>query len=167
MIIIGNIVALIASLLMVYSGIAKKKKDILIIQNFQMGLLALSNLILGGITGCIINIIGVIRNTLCYYNKFNLLAKIILIIASGVLTIAFNNLGIIGYLPFIAIAVYTWLINIKDVVKFKILIIFTLVLWVIYDFTVKSYTATLFDMFTIISNVIAIMSIKKKVKYEK
>jgi len=76
-------------------------------------------------------------------------------------------LGIIGYLPFVAIAVYTWLINIKDVVKFKILIIFTLVLWVIYDFTVKSYTATLFDMFTIISNVIAIISIKKKVKYEK
>ena len=161
MLILGNIVALIASLLMVYSGIVKSKKKILNIQNVQMGLLAISNAILGGVTGAIINAIGIVRNLLCYYNKFTIPAKIVISAASAILTIIFNNMGIIGYIPCIAIVVYTWLIDIKDIVSFKILIIFTMVLWAIYDFIIKSYTSCAFDIFTIVTNVIAIVKIKK------
>ncbi len=162
LLIIGNVVALIASLIMVYTGCIKSKQKILYAQNIQMGLLGISNLVLGGFSGAAINAVGIIRNILCYYNKFGLKEKIFITILSTVLTIIFNNLGLIGYLPLIAIVVYTWLITIKDVVKFKILIIFTLVLWIVYDFTVKSYTACAFDLFTIVTNVIAIISIKNK-----
>ena len=159
---IGNTIALLASLLMVYSGMVKNKKKILNIQNVQMGLLVISDAILGGITGAIINVLGVIRNTLCYYNKFGLKEKIIICVLSAILTIAFNNMGIIGFIPMVAIVVYTWLIGIKNIVSFKILIIFTMVLWGIYDFSIKSYTACAFDMFTILTNVIAIRNIRKK-----
>ena len=44
--IIGNVVALLASLFMVYSGILKKKTQILIAQNIQIILLIISNIIL-------------------------------------------------------------------------------------------------------------------------
>ena len=64
-IIIGNIITLIASILMVYSGILKKKK-ILFVQTIQVWLLSLGNLILGGINGAIINTLGCIKNILYY-----------------------------------------------------------------------------------------------------
>ncbi len=164
-IIIANIIALVASLIMVYTGTIKNKKLILNMQNVQMGLLCLSNALLGGVSGAITNALGIVRNLLCYYKKFNVPVKIGFIAVSTILTILFNNMGIIGYFPLIAVVVYTWLITIEDIVKFKILIIFTMVMWVIWDFTIKSYTTVIFDIFTIVTNLISIYSIKhKKVK---
>lgn len=161
-IVIANIIALVASIIMVYTGVFKNKKLILNMQNVQMGLLCLSNALLGGISGAIMNGLGIVRNLLCYYKKFNIPVKILFIIISTILTILFNNMGIIGYFPLIAVVVYTWLITIEDIVKFKILIIFTMVMWVIWDFTIKSYTTVIFDLFTIVTNLISIYSIKHK-----
>lgn len=131
-IIIGNIIALIASLLMVYSGIIKKKKKILYVQTVQIGLSVLSNIVLGGIVGAIINAISCVRNILCYKEKLGTKEKIIITVLSAVLSIAFNNLGIIGILPLVSTIVYLWLMDLKDVIKFKALIIFTMILWLIY-----------------------------------
>ena len=89
-IIIGNIVALIASLIMVYSGIIKTKNKIVYIQGIQIGLSVISNAILGGITGAIINALNFVRNILCYKDR----------------------LGLIGILPLISTVVYLWLMNI-------------------------------------------------------
>lgn len=165
-IILGNIIALIASLLMVYSGYIKKKEKIIFVQTIQIGLSVLSNMVLGGITGAIINALSLIRNILCYKNKLNTLAKIIITILSVVLTFMFNNLGIIGLLPLISTVVYIWLMNLKDVIKFKYLIIFTMTIWFIYDIYIMSYTSAVFDFGNIIANIISIMQIKKIKKGE-
>ena len=162
LLVIGNIIALIASLLMVYSGILKNKKRILYVQSVQIGLFVISNIVLGGISGAIINGVNFIRNIICYKNKLDLKEKIFLTIISIGLTIYFNNLGIIGYLPLIASVAYIWLMTIKDVKKFKLLIMFTIALWGVYDFTIKSYTATTFDLLTFIANFVTINKIKKK-----
>ena len=50
--------------------------------------------------------------------------------------------------------------DIKNVIKFKILIIFTLIMWLIYDIFIKSYSSALFDFLNIITNIIAIYKIK-------
>ena len=160
--IIGNIIALIASLLMVYSGIIKKKKNILLVQSIQIGLSVISNIVLNGITGAIINALSFIRNILCYKDKLNNVAKIIITILAIILTIIFNNLGIIGLLPLISTVVYIWFMTIKDVIKFKYLIIFTMILWSIYDLTIQSYTACIFDILTVISNMISITKLKRR-----
>ena len=44
----------------------KIKKGILLVQSLQVGLLGISNLVLGGISGFIINTINFIRNIICY-----------------------------------------------------------------------------------------------------
>lgn len=155
-IIIGNIIALIGSLLMVYSGLVKKKKMIIYIQTVQMLMFVLSNMILGGITGVITNIFGCIRNILCYKNKLNNSKKIILILITIAFSLSFNNLGFIGLLPLISTVTYTLLIDLKDVLKFKILVISTTILWYIYDIYIQSYTSAIFDFMTIITNSIAI-----------
>ena len=161
-ILIGNIIALIGSILMVYSGTIKHKKKILYVQTIQICLFIISNLVLGGITGAIINGIGCIRNILCYHEKLGLKEKIILSLASIILSLYFNNLGIIGLLPLISTVVYIFLMNIKNVKKFKMLVIFTMIMWLVYDLFIKSYTSALFDFMTIITNMVVILKMKKK-----
>ena len=160
-VIIGNIVAFIGCMLMVYTGLIKEKKKIIFVQTIQIGLLIVSNVILGGITGAIINSISCIRNIICYRDKLGKKEKIILVVISTVLSLYFNNLGIIGLLPLVSTVSYTLLMEMKDVIKFKILIIFTLILWLVYDIYILSYSSAVFDFLNIITNLIAIYQIKK------
>lgn len=157
MIIIGNIIALIASLIMVYTGILKNKKKIIYFQTVQIGLFVVSNLVLGGISGAIINAISIVRNILCYKEKLDLKGKIIITILSAVLTLAFNNLGFIGLLPLISTVSYIWFMDIKDIKIFKLLFSFTNLLWFIYDIIIKSYTSAVFDFATIVANIVSIL----------
>lgn len=159
LLIIGNIIALIASILMVYSGFIKEKKKILFIQTFQIGLSVISNIILGGITGAIINTINLIRNIICYKDKLGLKEKIIITFFAVVLSFKFNNLGLLGFLPVISTVTYIWFMNVKDVKKFKILIVFTMLMWFIYDIIIKSYTSAIFDFMNIVANIITIFKI--------
>jgi len=55
-----------ASLAMLYSGFVEEKKKILYVQTIQIMLFVLSNIVLGGKTGAIINVISCVRNVLCY-----------------------------------------------------------------------------------------------------
>ena len=159
-IIIGNIIALIASILMVYSGMLKQKKKILHFQTVQIGMFVVSNIILGGITGAIINVLSMIRNILCYKDKLGLKEKIVITILATILTLKFNNLGYIGLLPLISTVSYVWLMNIKDVKKFKWLIVFTMLMWFIYDVVIKSYTSAIFDFMNIVANIVTLFQIK-------
>ncbi len=166
MIIIANIIGLIASIIMVYIGIIKNKKKIIFIELIDMFLLTISNIMLGGITAAIINILSIIRNALCYKDHLFLKEKIILTILSIILSIKFNNLGIIGYLPLISNITYIWTMNTKNIIKFKYIIIFTMLLWSIHDLAIKSYSIFIFDILTIITNIIGIIRVKKGAKYE-
>ena len=117
--------------------------------------------VLGGITGATINAISMIRNIICYKEKLGTREKIIITILAVVLSLIFNNLGIIGILPVISTVTYVWLMNVKDVRKFKLLIAFTMLMWLIYDTVIKSYTSAIFDFMNLIANVITVFQIRK------
>ena len=160
-VVIGNIIALVASILMVLAGLQKKKKKILFIQIIQIALSVISNLVLGGYTGAIINALSCVRDILCYKDKMGTKEKVIIIILAVGLSLVFNNLGWIGLLPVVATVVYIILMNTKDVVKFKMLIIFSMIMWLLYDLYIKSYTSSAFDFASIITNLFAIWQIKR------
>lgn len=162
--VIGNAIALIASILMVYSGIIKEKKKIIYVQTLQIGLLVISNLVLGGFTGAIINSLSIIRNILCYKDKLRLIAKLIIITLSIILSLTFNNLGFIGLLPLISTVIYILLMDTKNIIKFKILTIFTMILWLIYDINIKSYISVIFYIMNIAANIISIFQLQIKDK---
>jgi len=161
MIIIGNILALIASIFMVLAGLVKNRKKTIYIQSIQVFLFILSNAFLKGITGVINNIVSFIRNILCYKDVFNFKIKITLISISIILSLLLNNLGLIGLLPLISVATYTFFMDIKDLTKFKLLNIFATTLWFIYDIFILSYTSAIFDFMCIIANIITILKIKR------
>ena len=163
-VVIGNIVSLLASVLMTYSGYIKSKGKFLIVQIVQMSLSALSNFILGGITGTIINLVNIIRNVLCYKNKLNKYSIILILTLSISLSLYFNNLSFIGLLPLLSTILYTTLMNTKYIKKFKYLTITTMLLWLIYDICIMNYVSALFDLLTIGSNSIAIYQLKNIAK---
>ena len=163
-VVIGNIISLLASVLMTYSGYIKSKGKFLIVQIVQMSLSALSNFILGGTTGTIINLVNIIRNVLCYKNKLNKYSIILILTLSISLSLYFNDLSFIGLLPLLSTILYTTLMNIKDIKKFKYLTIITMLLWLIYDICIMNYVSALFDLLTIGSNSIAIYQLKNIAK---
>ena len=162
MIVIANIILLIGSLIMVYSGTLKKKKLILLVQTSHILLFIIGNLLLGGITGAISNALGAFRNILCYFEKLNIWWMSIIAMTAVILGISFNDLGVIGLLPIISVVVFTYGMNTKNIFYFKGLIIFSMSMWLIYDIYIKGYSAAIFDFLTIITNTISIMTIKKK-----
>lgn len=163
-IVIGNAIAFLASIFMVISGFVKTKKKVLFCQNIELGLTVIAYIFLGAMSGLVINTINLIRNLLGYKERLNVWAKIVLTILSVVAVLYFNKHGLIGLLPLICGVIYLWLMTIKDVIKFKIMIICLMVLWVIYDFMVLNYTGSIFDVVTIIANIISIIGIKRSKK---
>ncbi len=161
-IVIGNVIALLSSIVMVYSGIVKTKKKVLFYQTIEVILAFISYLFLGGISGAIINLINALRNVLCYKNKLNTVSKIIISVLSIISVVYFNNDGVIGLLPLICILIYLWFMTIKDITNFKILIIILMTIWAVYDFLLKNYVGCIFDVLTILANIVSIFRIRSK-----
>ena len=155
-ILIANAIDFVASLLQVGSGFVKKKAKILIIQTVQLLMQAVSILLLGGVTGAVSNILSCYRNYLCYKNKLNNLWKFILIAASVVMTLLLNDQGFLGIMPAAICAVYIIFMDVKDPVKFKLLVTLTFIPWVFYHFALKAYVAAIFDVATVLTNGIAL-----------
>lgn len=159
MIIIANIIAFTAASLMVYSGILKSKKKIIFIQVVETIMCVVSNFLLGGFTGAIINALNFVRNLLCYRGKLNLKNKLLIMFLSVTISLIFNNLGIIGILPIISAVICSAFMDTKSVVKLKITLAVSMLLWLIYDTYLKCYAATFFDTLFIIINIISAVRI--------
>lgn len=160
-IVVGNIIALIGSVLLICTGLLAKKKHILFVQSLQTICFIISNFVLKGFSGVVINSLSLFRNIFAYKEKLTIPIKVCFIFISMVLCIIFNNKGIIGILPLISMCLYTWFMTTKDIMHFKYLTIFITVLWGIYDFYIMSYTSSLFDFVTVACNIISLGYTKK------
>lgn len=158
---IANIIDLIASMVQIYSGTVKDKGKILLLQILQLGIQSVSMIILGAIPGAISNVLSCIRNYLCYKNIFTWPIKIILILLSLILTVMFNNQGILGYLPFAVCTVYVLFMDIKDPFKFKLLVTLTFIPWIFYFLIIKSYTGAFFAAATVVTNLGTLLKMKQ------
>lgn len=162
--IIGNAIALIAAIIMTASGYIKSKEKTLFWQTIQISLNTISCFVLGANSGGIVNMLSLPRNILAYKNKLVLQAKIIIWIQTVVLSLYFNSNGWIGYLPVISTTVYIFLMDKLKDIKFKELVIFTLIMWGTHDFFVRNYVSCFFDAACIITSSIAIYRIMKERK---
>lgn len=165
-VLLGNIVALIGAALMVSTGFLKTKKQILAAQCFQYGVLSASNAILGAFTGITANVVGIARNLFCMKREFTVPWKLAFIAAQLALLFAFNADGWLGLLPAAATCVYTWFLDLKDERKLKLVIILTVLCWAVYDFLFRNYVTFAFDLGTVVSNTVGIITLRKAEKPE-
>ena len=163
-IIIANIIDFIAAIVQVGSGAIKQKTKILIVQTIQLLMQAVSMLLLGGVTGAVSNVLSCFRNFLCYKEKLNLAWKIVLIAASIAFTIALNDQGFLGIIPAAVCTIYIIFMDIKDPIKFKLLVTLSFVPWMFYHFILKSYTGAIFDAATVVTNSITLYKMVKEKK---
>ena len=84
MILIGNMVSLAGCIAMIMTGFLKKRKSIISLQCLQFALMGIGNVILGGISGALSNVLGIVRNLFSMKVKdFNLAWKLTFIALQG------------------------------------------------------------------------------------
>ncbi len=158
-VVIGNIISFVGCALMVLIGLIKEKRRILYTQCIQFTLQGAANLILGGTSGFIANVVSIVRNLVFSKWKTTIWLKVGFIVLQLLLALSSLSEGAIALLPIASTVLFTWFIDTKSEVKLKIVIISTQILWVIYDFIHLNYVAVCFDCFTMISNFIGILMI--------
>ncbi len=162
MLLLGNIAAFIGCVIMVAIGLIKKKEHILTAQCFQFAFMGLGNLALGATAGFISNLVSIVRNLVFTRIRPTFALKIGFIAVQALLTLLIGGTALIEWLPVIAVVVYTWFLDIKNAVAFKLMIIGTQLLWTVYDLYYQNYVAFTFDLLTMVSTVIGIIRIKKE-----
>lgn len=163
-VLIGNIIALAGCILMVLVGFIMEKRRILYTQCVQFTLQGAANLILGGTSGFIANLVSIVRNLVFSKWKCSIWLKIAFIVLQLLLSLGILNEGSIALLPIASTVLFTWFIDTKSEVTLKIVIIFTQVLWGTYDLVHLNYVSVCFDFFTMVSNLIGIYMIIKRRK---
>ena len=161
-VIIANIIDFIAALIQVGSGAIKKKSKILVVQIVQLLMQGVSMLLVGGITGAISNVLSCYRNYLCYKEKLNEVWKGILIAVSVATTVLFNDQGWLGIIPVAVCTVYILLMDVKDPVKFKLLVTLSFAPWIVYHFALELYVAAVFDAASVITSAVTLFVMVRK-----
>jgi len=161
---IGNIISFCGAIIMVLIGLIKNKKKILLTQCAQFATMGIGNLVLGGVTGAVTNFLSIARNLVCVYFKFTLPIKISFIIIQVGISAYFNSQGYLGWLPIIAATLFTWYLDTPDETTLKYVIIIGQILWAVYDVNIQNYASLAFDIITIFSTIIGIISIAKDKK---
>ena len=159
--VIGNAVSMVGCLIMVAIGFLKKKSHILIAQSVQCCFMGFGNLILGGVSGFICNIVTIIRNLVFVKYPVTTKLKIFFIALQFVLSIGSLQVGLIGWLPLISAALFTWYLDTSSTAKLKIVILCTQVMWLAYDLYYRNYAAAAFDVMTMVSNIIGFFMVRK------
>ena len=123
---------------------------------------ATANLLLGGYTGALTISISIIRNRLMIKKKMTKTILTILIILQIIVGSYLNQLGVIGYLPIISSVSYSLAIVItRNLQWLRWVIIENMLLWLIYDLTIKAYPAAITDITITLTTLIAIIRNRK------
>lgn len=145
-----------------YSSFAKNKQQMLIWQVSDYIFTITANLLLGGYTGALTISVSIIRNLLIIKQKNNKWITICLVLIQITLGSWVNNLGLIGYLPIISSVSYTlttFLTSKMQILRW--LIIENMLLWLVYDITIKAYPAVCMDIFISLSTLLAVYKHRK------
>ena len=160
---IGNAISMIGCLIMVAIGFLKKKTHILIAQSVQCCFMGFGNLILGGVSGFICNIVTILRNLVFVKYPVTAKLKITFIGLQLLLSLGSMSLNVITWLPLLSASLFTWFLDTPSAAKLKIVILCTQVMWPIYNLYYRNYVAAAFDIMTMCSNLIGLfMVIKSK-----
>ncbi|MFR2166249.1 MAG: YgjV family protein, partial [Streptococcus salivarius] len=113
-------------------------------------------------TGALTISISIIRNSLMVKKKMTKAILTILIIIQIIVGSYLNQLGLIGYLPIISSVSYSLAIAItRNLQWLRWVIIENMLLWLIYDLTIKASPAAITDITITLTTLIAIIRNRK------
>lgn len=160
-VIIANIVSFAACTIMMLTGLMKNKKRILGIQCIQFILTGTSHFLLGGTGGVIATAVSLLRNLVFFKVKSSAVLKAGFIVLHVILSLGTITLNPLTWIPVFSTAIYTWVLDTDNIIKFKVVMMISLGMWAIYDAAHLNFISAAFDIFTVISNGYSIYQIKK------
>ena len=154
---VAQLFGIIALLVLVMSFQKDKKDTLLKYQIFSSLLLALQYLFLNAISGCLMNLMSLIRNFI--YKKFNdkiPIIYLILIIICMIILSLMSYKGIISLLPTFAVILYSVALWQKNLTITRIIEIISCSLYIIYNIKVLAISGLISTFIEMFSAIIAI-----------
>lgn len=141
---IGNLFSLLSSICIAVSVIKRSKKDFMLWQIGDTFWGMLTNVTLNAQAALMISIVCFIRNLLSYKNRLTGTITAFLLVLSVFLGAWANNLGLIGWLPIVASAGYTFCIYLtKNEQQMRYALLLNMALWFVHNFYVQAYPSAL------------------------
>ena len=164
MLLLGNLLSLVGCSMMIIIGFIKKKEKIMLAQFTQFCVQSVSNLVLGSVSGFIAGVIAAIRIFVFTNFKVTVWMKLAVLALQAALTMAFGAQTIIEWIPFLSMILYTWYLDTDNVILFKLVNIFGVMMWAFHDFHYSNYVAFSFDVMTTVSTIIGILMVLREKK---
>lgn len=150
---IANLLSLIGCGIMVAIGLIRNKDRILFVQCVQFVFQGAAHLMLGAVSGFVCCVVSIIRNLVFRAGKSGFWLKLGFIALQTALTFAFGSFAWIELLPILATIVFTWFLDVKNPVHFKLVLISAQLMWVVYDLYYGNIVAAIFDVMTVCSTI--------------
>ena len=127
-----------------FSGTRKKHSQIMAVQIVSQFFYAASSIVLKGYSSTAQNVVAVFRNFAAMKNVKSKVLEWGLILAGVVLGIAFNNRGILGWLPIVANLEYSISVfKLKDNENaLKLAFIINMVMYAVFNLAIMNYVGT-------------------------
>ena len=140
-VIIGNLFSLCAMVSDSVSGTRKKHSEIMAVQIVSQFFYAASSIALKGYSSTAQNVVAVFRNLAAMKNVKSKVLEWALILAGVALGIAFNNRGLLGWLPIIANLEYSISVfRLKDNERaLKLAFIVTMIMYAVFSVVIMNY----------------------------
>ena len=153
-----QIIGGIGYFLLAFSFYKKEKKEILLMQVVAYIFFTIHYYLLNAITGTICNILGLISLLIIYYlsiknKKKDKIVLIMIPILLGISILTYQNIYSIFPIISIIISLLSFINDDENIIRF--IGIISAIAWLIYAIVYHSYVAIAFEIFTIISTVIA------------
>ncbi len=153
-----QIIGGIGYFLLALSFYKKEKKEILLMQVVAYIFFTIHYYLLNAITGTICNILGLISLLIIYYlsiknKKKDKIVLIMIPILLGISILTYQNIYSIFPIISIIISLLSFINDDENIIRF--IGIISAIGWLIYAIVYHSYVAIAFEIFTIISTVIA------------
>lgn len=158
-IVLGNVCSLMAMVTDSVSSSRKTAKGVLLVQNLSQLIYGVGSVFLRGYSSAVQNAVSIIRNFVAIRKVESKVVEWILVALGVVLGIAFNNRGLVGYLPVIANLLYTLAVfRCKDNERLlKIAFAVCVGMFVIFNFAIWNIVGGCCNLFVTVTTVVLLI----------
>jgi len=160
-VLLGNIICLVGAAFLAIAGLIKNKKKFLLSQCVSAGFFGVGSLVLGGVSGFIVDMATIARNLLSVRWRLSKWVKLGFIAILVVCNYLFSDNSWISWMPVIGGCVYTWYIDTESMILLKAVCVVTQLMWLVFDLSILNYTTAVFDILTCVTNTVSIVSLWK------
>lgn len=159
-VVIGNILSLVASVWMMAAGPIREKGRTLWHQTGYVAVFLVADVILGGISGAVASAITIVRNAMYETGRYRTWMTAPFVAAHYALSYAIGRTASpLWLLPPTASSILVVSLLVGSDRPFKLMIIVELLLWLVYDVSIRAYTGAAFDVLCIATNIIGLARI--------